>query len=212
MHGEALDWIVLNTVKNGSSCYSGRFHGAESISLYKPYEFTDLDYQPVFKRVFEVGSLDVNGSMRDYNFLGRDNKWVEKCGVEEYIGLDLIAGPSVDIVGNSHAVPLDDSQFDLVLCLNMLEHDDAPDLTFKECYRVLKENGTFILSVPDETSPEHGTEEAFPQLGGGSTHYNFFTKETIYAMLEEAGFVIIAFQVENGYIYSNATKRIKSEN
>ena len=207
MHGEALDWIILNTVKDGSKHHTGRFHGGEEIYRYIPYEFKDLDYQPIYPRVFEVGSYNVNGSMKEYNFLGRESRWIDICGVQEYLGLDLIAGPCVDIIGNSHDIPQDDDQFDLVFCLNMLEHDNNPIQTLKECFRILKLEGTFILSVPDLHGAEHGTNEHMPDLaGGGSNHYNFFTGEMIIDLVKESGLIIKHFQIDNGYIFCNATK------
>ena len=49
--------------------------------------------EPFYKRpkVLEIGSYDVNGSVRS-NFKH----------VQEYVGVDLIPGPSVDVVSKGH--------------------------------------------------------------------------------------------------------------
>jgi ubiquinone/menaquinone biosynthesis C-methylase UbiE len=68
--------------------------------------------------------------------------------MEEFTGIDIMDGPGVTKVGNAHA--LDDfrpSCFDLVLCMNVIEHDTDPAATIKEARRVLKKGKPFILTV-----------------------------------------------------------------
>jgi hypothetical protein len=65
------------------------------------------------RHVIEVGSYDVNGSIRPI---------VEALEPKEYIGIDIEAGPGVDRV-----CPLTDAYsrfgpFDLVVCTEVLEH------------------------------------------------------------------------------------------
>ncbi len=62
-----------------------------------------------FGLAVEIGSLDINGSVRSL------------VDAERYVGVDLQDGPGVDVVADA----LDwepDSQADLVLCLEVLEH------------------------------------------------------------------------------------------
>jgi hypothetical protein len=71
------------------------------------------------KKVLEVGSLNVNGSARQF-FDG------------PYLGVDMQAGPGVDQVLNAHDLDhtmLLGAPFDLIVCTEMLEHDSAPWLT-----------------------------------------------------------------------------------
>src|SRR5208283_1437369 len=68
-------------------------------------------------RVLEVGSMDINGSIRP-----------AFGDASEYIGIDLTPGPGVDRVMSAH--DLDQAWpagwFDTVVCCEMLEHDPMP--------------------------------------------------------------------------------------
>lgn len=95
-------------------------------------------------RVLEIGSLDVNGQVRD---LFTD--------AEVYIGVDNIAGRNVDVVLNGHDVlsHFGAGAFDLVLCLETLEHDPAFWLTLQGVRAVLKPGGLACISVPGRPCP-----------------------------------------------------------
>lgn len=84
------------------------------------------------KRVLEVGSLNVNGSLRSH---------VETLEPAEYVGMDLQAGRGVDVVGVQN---LPSHLVDLVICTEVLEHADD----WKGLISLLKDRaktGGFIL-------------------------------------------------------------------
>ena len=85
--------------------------------------------------VLEVGSLDVNGSVRD-------------CFTGSYVGLDMREGPGVDTVANAHALPFPDASFGAVVSTSTIEHDDAFWLTLAEMGRVLEPGGHLLLTMP----------------------------------------------------------------
>jgi len=64
------------------------------------------------RRVLDVGSLDVNGSLR-YLTVSRDCR--------SYVGVDMRPGRGVDVVARAEALPFR-QPFDLVICTEMLEH------------------------------------------------------------------------------------------
>lgn len=64
-------------------------------------------------------------------------------------------GPNVDVVANSHQLPFPQETFDTVVCVEMLEHDDAPWLTAAESIRVLKPGGRLIACAPGISFPRH---------------------------------------------------------
>ena len=89
------------------------------------------------KIVLEIGSLNINGSIKDiFN------------DAESYIGIDKEKGNNVDIVMNAHQLKFKNNKFDCVLALGIFEHDDKWWESLKEIRRVLKKNGWFILQVP----------------------------------------------------------------
>jgi Methyltransferase domain len=66
------------------------------------------------KRVLEVGSYDVNGTVRPF---------VESLKPAQYLGVDMQPGPNVDLVVDCEQLSKDvGSQWDLVISTEMLEH------------------------------------------------------------------------------------------
>ena len=73
----------------------------------------------------------------------------------EYVGLDLVRTEHADVVGTAEQLPLDDASFDLVLCLQVLEHVDDPGQAIRELHRVTRPGGRVLLST-------HGTQVYHP--------------------------------------------------
>lgn len=126
---------------------------------------------PAGARVLDVGALDINGSAREV-----------LTDVAEYIGVDLHPGPGVDIVGDAHNLvdllgPWDpDGGFDIVLCLEMLEHDDAPWLTAAQLAAVVRPGGLVLITARGNGFPEHNPPDRFR-----------FMKDGFRALLEQGG-------------------------
>lgn len=95
------------------------------------------------KKILDVGSYDVNGTMKPIFEQG------------QYIGLDMEKGPNVDIVGKSHEIPFIDNFFDIVISSSCFEHDDMFWISFKEMCRVLKPGGHMYIQAP-QNGPYHG--------------------------------------------------------
>ena len=108
-----------------------------------------------FPKVLEVGSRDVNGSVK-----GLIN-WTK------YIGLDLIDGENVDVIDDAENIPTHwpDETFDLVICTETLEHVKDPVSIVNKMRNVLKKGGWMLLTTPSIHHPEHG----WP-----SDYYRFF--------------------------------------
>jgi len=58
----------------------------------------------------------------------------------------LLEGNCMQI--GSGPFPFKDKSFDVVVCLDFLEHLDDDDLCLREIHRILKENGILLLAVP----------------------------------------------------------------
>lgn len=93
----------------------------------------------------DVGSMNVNGSYRDL--------LTTNC---KYIGLDLDAGPGVDLVVPSpyHWIDIQSSSIDLVLSGQAFEHIKYFWLTMQEIQRVLKPGGLCFIIAPS-SGPVH---------------------------------------------------------
>lgn len=86
--------------------------------------------------ILEIGSRNVNGTVRDF-FLD----------AHDYVGIDIVNGFDVDTIMDSHQMTFSDDDFDIILCLEMLEHDNCPWLTLAEIDRVLCPGGYLILTT-----------------------------------------------------------------
>lgn len=97
--------------------------------------------------IAEIGSLDVNGSIRDA--APRD---------AAYLGLDFSPGKGVDIIlDDPYVLPLADASQDIVVSSSCFEHAEMFWLTFNEIMRVLKPEGLFYLNAPS-----NGTFHRYP--------------------------------------------------
>jgi len=89
-------------------------------------------------RVIEIGSQDVNGSLRSI-----------APSQYEYIGLDFVAAKGVDIIlTDPYSLPFEDESVDIVLTSSCFEHSEMFWLVFVEILRVLKPEGLFYLNAP----------------------------------------------------------------
>ena len=66
----------------------------------------------------------------------------------EYIGLDIIDASKADFTYDGLSIPFKDEYFDCILCTQVLEHVEQPDILIKEMARCLKLAGIMILTVP----------------------------------------------------------------
>ncbi|MCX6852605.1 MAG: methyltransferase domain-containing protein [Verrucomicrobia bacterium] len=106
------------------------------------------------KRVLDVGSSDYNGSMRPL---------IEYWGCAEYVGIDMEPGHGVDIVMNA-----DDSlerfgsdSFDIVICLEMMEHTRHWRTSLHNIKGVCKPGGLVLMTSPAQGYPYHGLYSDF---------------------------------------------------
>lgn len=112
-------------------------------SLLRMHWFVDQYASTITKnsvRVLDVGSYDVNGSYRPLFAAPR----------YQYVGLDLEAGPNVDIV-LEHPYDwraLESDSFDIVISGQAFEHSEFFWKTMEEMTRVLKKEGLLCVIAP----------------------------------------------------------------
>src|SRR6266849_1567747 len=83
--------------------------------------------------------LDVGCGDRPYERLLR--------GAAEIVGFDVPGNPHADLHGSIDAIPVADAAFDVVLCLQVLEHVPDPAAAVRELRRVVKPGGRVLLST-----------------------------------------------------------------
>ena len=109
-------------------------------SFFTTYSASFVQHQHV--KVVEIGSQNVNGTLRD------------TCPANfEYIGVDFAQAKGVDIVlEDPYKLPFEDESVDVVLSSSCFEQSEMFWLVFLEILRVLKPNGLFYLNVPSTGS------------------------------------------------------------
>jgi len=103
------------------------------------------------KKVLEVGSLDINGSIRNF---------FDKC---DYIGLDVSFGIGVDVVCEAQKYNAPNDSYDVVCSAECFEHNPYWLETFLNMIRLCKHDGLVFFTCATEGRPEHGTTRTTPQ-------------------------------------------------
>ena len=101
------------------------------------------------KKVVEFGSLNLNGTVRDF---------FSDC---DYTGVDIVEGDGVDRVGYCHEF-YKDIDYDVVISCEMLEHDLFYYTSLQKMAELLKPGGLLIITCATEGRAEHGTAEHSP--------------------------------------------------
>jgi len=120
--------------------------------------------------VLDVGSFDVGGSIRD--FFKKNN----------YIGVDLIKGPNVDIVLSGSELHKLKQKFDIVISCECFEHAKDWKEIFLSMYNVCEDDGYVIFTCASRGRIEHGTLRTInsDSPGTAGTYYkNIFKSEFI---------------------------------
>ena len=95
--------------------------------------------------VVEIGSQDVNGSIRP----------AFGDGVN-YVGVDFAAAKGVDVVlEDPYTLPFADNEIDVIVSSSCFEQSEFFWLTFVEGVRILRPGGVFYLNAPSN-GPVHG--------------------------------------------------------
>jgi SAM-dependent methyltransferase len=151
-------------------------------------------FDTVGKRVLEIGSYNVNGSVRE---LFKD--------ASEYVGIDAREGRGVDLVCSASAFEAT-KPFDIVVTTEALEHSPRPADIIECAYRSLKEGGILIITAAGPDRKPHGNDGG--ELANES--YTPIDKEFLTGLLKDWSDVSIQYgrshNQARGDIYAVATK------
>lgn len=110
------------------------------------------------KRIWEIGSKYVNGSVRGL---------FTNC---DYVGLDCQKGFMVDVVCLAHEYR-PETPFDVVISCEAFEHDPYLGQTLEAVARNLKSGGLFVATWAGPARKEHGTAASDGNQWGPSQDY-----------------------------------------
>ena len=141
------------------------FQQAEFIKSLKakfPKHFFNVD-------VLEIGSLNINGTVRDF------------FNANRYVGVDVGEGPGVDVVMSGHEYKSKEF-FDCCISCECFEHNPFWKETFVNMINHCKPGGLVVMTCATTGRPEHGTERSLPQdspltLAKGWSYYKNLTEQ-----------------------------------
>lgn len=153
-------------------------------------------------KVLEVGSYDVNGSVRPL---------LEDLGATTYIGLDLREGPGVDEVGDAATWsggkrPESTPPFDLVVSTEALEHARKPEAIIANLATLLRPGGWLILTAAGPGRAPHSCDGE-PVVPRGE-HYANIDPDALGRWLEAGGWVEVLVHANPlaGDVYARARR------
>jgi len=107
--------------------------------------------------------------------------------VGEYVGMDMRAGPGVDVVADAKEMPFPDNDFDVIISTDCLEHVDWPRKLMHEAFRVTKPGGLFYLTTVFDF-----------EIHGYPDDYWRFTPNCIKQLLADAGYNVLMYEGVGG--------------
>lgn len=137
------------------------------MSHYQQLEFCKLFKDEFFGSekisLFELGSYDVNGSIRAiFN------------NASKHTGLDLIEGPGVDVIYDGKNIQIND-KFDLCISCECFEHNPNYFENFIRMIDLAKDDGIIVFTCATIGRDEHGTEETKVSSSlGSSKKWNYY--------------------------------------
>lgn len=143
------------------------------------------------KIVLEVGSLDINGSIREF---------FTDCN---YTGIDIGEGPGVDIVCEGQNFEGDDCSYDVTCSTECFEHNPHWIKTFENMIRLTKNEGLVFFTCATTGRAVHGTENQYPHcspltIKKGWNYYKNLTEMDIREEFDiESVFSEYGFEVED---------------
>jgi len=140
-----------------------QFDYIQTLKLKYPTQFFN-------KKVLEVGSLNINGSIRMF---------FTEC---DYLGIDVGAGPGVDLVCEGQNLDHPNETYDTVGSCECFQHNPHWVETFNNMHRMTKPKGLIFMTCATTGRPEHGTTRTSPQdspltTGIGWEYYKNLTVE-----------------------------------
>lgn len=145
--------------------------------------------------VLEIGSLDVNGSVRPLF-----------AGARRYLGIDIAPGPGVDEVADA-ADWSSDERFDVVVSTEVLEHAPRWSDVVANAWTALAPGGTLLVTCATDPRPPHSAVDGWDVRPG--EWYQNVDPEAMLALVRELGAArwLIEVALDRGDLYLRADKQ-----
>jgi len=132
------------------------------------------------KNVLEVGSLNINGSIRQF---------FQQCN---YVGVDLGAGRDVDVIAKGEDLSYADGSFDVVASCECFEHNPEWAKTFGNMVRMSCDLVFFSCATTGRA--EHGTRRSNPHDAPFcGDYYRNLTEDDVRQEVDLSAFKVYEF-------------------
>jgi SAM-dependent methyltransferase len=153
----------------------------DSLIGKKEYFYIDPSVYSFFKAIRCCIDKFAKGRILDAGAGRLAFKFIFTARSADYITLDkYVARGELDIVGDLNSPPLKGSQFDTILCLQVIEHTPTPQAVIKNLAALLKDGGVLVLSAPH-----------LAYLHGEPQDYYRFTKHSLVYLVEQCGLKVL---------------------
>lgn len=149
---------------------------------------------PVPQSVLEIGSRDINGSLRSI------------LPDVAYIGIDLKIGDGVDVVANGVTYQPEGSP-DLIICTEVLEHTAAARAIVLHIGEILAQGGHLLLTCATSYRVAHSAVDGGPLRS--DEYYGNVDPLSMDIWLDKAGLTTMVAEVwsDRGDLYVLAVKQ-----
>lgn len=141
-------------------------------------------HMPQDAKVLDVGC----GTGDNLRYVLRDQAFfygLEYAEPTTEVARRILEGRADIRVGSATEIPFSDAKFDLVLCIEVLEHIEEDDEACGEIARILKPGGALILSLPYR----HWFPSYFSTMG----HYRHYTRSDVEKLLSRVGLKVTRY-------------------
>ena len=156
--------------------------------------------------IVEVGSYNVNSLVNYRKLIGNCN----------YLGIDLIEGPGVDLVLKGENINKLNKKFDIIISAECFEHAENWKCIFRQMIDNIKEHGYIILTIASKGRLEHGTKRTINLDSPGTGDYyknlskrDFFKNFKIDILFEDYFFF---YNIHSYDLYIILRKKRKNNN
>ena len=137
---------------------------------------------PEGKKILDAGAgeLQYKKFCKHLKYISQDFGQYDGQGNEAGLQTQTWDNTKLDIVSDIADIPVKDSSFDAIMCIEVFEHIPHPNDAVKEFSRIIKKDGTLIITTP-VSSITHFAPYYF---------YNGYTRYYFEKLLGENGFKV----------------------
>jgi len=126
-------------------------------------------------KVLDIGTgLGSFGLKKNCNYIGLE-------AMSEAVEILIRTGYNA-VQGSGEKLPFPDNSFNTITCFHVIEHTYSGEKIFQEAFRALKQDGIFIVAVPD-----FFTFNLHKEYG----HVRFWSKDDCIRLMTSVGYKII---------------------